>query len=56
MTLLNENQIGFMIWQLSRKAECSSLIRSDVTKYTDWTYDGLAPHGQWFVDTFKQYQ
>ncbi|MBR1377275.1 MAG: glycoside hydrolase family 5 protein [Bacilli bacterium] len=56
MNILNNNNIGFVIWQLSNKNEGSSLIRSDVTKLSNWTYDELSAHGKWFYDTLKQYK
>ena len=54
--ILDENNIGFMIWQLSNKDEGSSLIKNDVTKLTDWNYDELTDHGKWFVNKLKEYQ
>lgn len=53
MNLLNQYRIGYMIWQLSNKAEGSSLIRNDVTKYSDWDNNELTAHGQWFVRTLR---
>lgn len=56
MKLLNENQIGYIVWQLTNKDEGSSLIKHDVTKLTGWTYEELSPHGQWLVNTLKKYE
>ena len=53
--LLNKNKIGYVVWQLSNKDEGSSLIKHSCEKMTDWSYQELSAHGQWLVDTLKQY-
>ena len=54
LDLLDENNIGYVIWQLSNKNEGSSLIRSDVDKVTGWTIDELSNHGKWYVNRLKE--
>ena len=52
--IINQNQLGYIVWQLTNKNESSSLIRNDCFKLTDWDYEDLTPHGKWFVDLGKQ--
>ena len=56
MKILDDNKIGYFVWQLTNKAEGSSLIRNDVNKYTNWTYDELSNHGKWLVDNLSKYE
>lgn len=56
MEILDDKKIGYFVWQLTNKAEGSSLIRNDIEdKYTNWTYDELSEHGKWLVDNLKRY-
>lgn len=45
INLLNENRISYIIWNLSNKAETSSLIASECKKTSDFTDDDLTPGG-----------
>lgn len=46
---LDSNHIGFIAWNLSNKAESSSLISSGVQKKSGWNYDELSESGKWLV-------
>lgn len=49
ISFLDENHIGFIAWNLSNKAESSSLISSGVQKKSGWNYDELSESGKWLV-------
>lgn len=51
---LNDNQISYVMWNLSNKDESSALIKSDITNTADLTYDDLTASGQWYYDTVKK--
>ena len=51
--LLDRYGIGFVAWNLSNKAESSSLISSSCSKTSGWTYDELSQSGQWLVGIFN---
>lgn len=53
MNLLNENNISFVIWNLSNKQETSAIISSSSNKTTGWTLDELSDAGKWFVEELK---
>jgi len=53
--LLDDNKIGYMVWQLTNKDEGSSLISHECQKYSNWTYDELSDHGKWLYDTLQKY-
>ena len=53
--LLNQNNIGYFMWNLSNKNEGSAIIKSNVNKTTGWSYDELTEHGKWLVDKLKTY-
>ncbi len=48
--LLDTYGISYAIWNLSNKDETSSLIKADVSKTSDFTYDDLSESGQWMYD------
>lgn len=48
MNLLNQYQIGSVIWNLSNKTESSALIQSGSPKTSGWTDSDLSAGGQWF--------
>ena len=47
--LLDQYNIGFVAWNLSNKAESSSLIVSGSSKTSGWTYDELSESGKWLI-------
>lgn len=49
ISFLDDNNIGFIAWNLSNKAESSSLISSGVQKKSGWNYDELSESGKWLV-------
>ncbi len=51
--LINEYNLSYAGWNVSNKAEASSLIRSDCTKTSDWTDEELSETGLWLKETMK---
>lgn len=51
---LGENQISYVMWNLSNKDESSALIKSDVTSTTNLSYNDLTASGQWYYDNVKK--
>ena len=47
MELIEEYNLSFFSWNLSNKAETSSLISSSCSKTSDWTEDELSDSGKW---------
>ncbi len=47
---LDDNQISYVMWNLSNKDESSALIKSDVTSTTNLTLDDLTESGQWYLE------
>lgn len=45
--LMDEYGISSCMWSLCNKAEGASIIRSDVSKMSDFTDDELTEHGRW---------
>lgn len=41
--------ISYCIWNLSNKAESSSLINSNCSSVTGWTYNDLSEEGKWYL-------
>lgn len=54
MTLLKENGIGYIYWNLSNKDEACALLRSACTSVSDWTNEDYSPAGQWFYQNQLQ--
>lgn len=50
LDMLDENNISYSMWNLSNKDESSSMIKSDVTKTSDLSYDDLTDAGKWYID------
>lgn len=50
MDLLNEEKIGYIIWNLSNKAETSSIIKADCDKEFGFTDDDLSECGKRMKD------
>lgn len=53
LNLMNENNISFIAWSLSNKAETSALIRSDCNKYSGWEESDLTDTGKWFRNAIR---
>ena len=51
ITLLNDNGIGYIYWNLSNKDEACALLRSTCTSVSGWTDQDYSPAGQWFFQT-----
>lgn len=54
MKFLNENNISWVMWNLSNKQETSAIISSNCNKTTGWTNDELSESGKWFVEALKK--
>ena len=50
--LLDQYGIGMVAWNLSNKAESSSLISSGCQKTSGWTYEELSQSGKWLVGVY----
>ena len=53
--LLDQNNVGFVAWNLSNKAESSSLISSGCQKKFGWTYDELSESGKWYIGVLNEH-
>ncbi len=53
--LLDQHNVGFVAWNLSNKAESSSLISSGCHKKSGWTYDELSESGKWLVGVLNEH-
>ncbi len=53
--LLDQYNVGFVAWNLSNKAESSSLISSGCHKKSGWTYDELSESGKWLVGVLNEH-
>ena len=53
--LLDQYNVGFVAWNLSNKAESSSLIASGCQKKSGWTYDELSESGKWYVGVLNEH-
>ena len=53
--LLDQNNVGFVAWNLSNKAESSSLISSGCQKKSGWTYDDLSESGKWYIGVLNEH-
>lgn len=54
MNFLNENNISWVMWNLSNKQETSAIINSNCNKVTGWTEDELSNAGKWLVEALKK--
>ena len=50
---LDKNKIGYIAWNLSNKAESSSMIKASCSKVNGFTKDDMSKGGQWFLDMLK---
>ncbi len=49
ISAMDSNNISYCIWNLSNKAETSSLIQSSCNKTSGWTMNELTEAGKWYV-------
>lgn len=49
ISLLDSKSVSYCIWNLSNKAESSSLIVSGCSKTSGWTQSDLSEEGRWYV-------
>ena len=54
LSLLDQNNISYIIWNLSNKNETSSLIKADVTKVSNFTDDDLSSGGLMMREFLKR--
>lgn len=50
LEFLDKNEISYVMWNLSNKAESSALINSDVTDPSTITEDDLTESGKWYFE------
>ena len=53
MKLLNTYGVSYMAWNLSNKAESSSLLKSSCQKKSGWTESDLSKSGKWLISAMK---
>ncbi len=53
VSLMNEYDVSYAVWNLSNKDESSSILSSDVTKTSGFTYDDLSESGKWLYDMLQ---
>ncbi len=51
--LMNEYDVSYAVWNLSNKDESSSILASDVSKTSGFTYEDLSESGKWVYDMLK---
>lgn len=49
ISAMDSNNISYCIWNLSNKAETSSLIQSGCNKTSGWTTNELSEAGKWYI-------
>lgn len=54
--VLKENNISFVCWNLSNKAESSSILASGTTKISNFTNEDLSECGKWLKATLNNIQ
>ena len=52
--LLEENQISYVLWNLSNKNESCAFLKPDCQKISDFTEKDLSEEGKWYVDILKK--
>lgn len=53
LDVMIENNVSFVMWNLSNKEESSAMIQSHCTKTSGITVDELAPAGKWLVSRYN---
>ncbi|MCR5097619.1 MAG: glycoside hydrolase family 5 protein [Lachnospiraceae bacterium] len=51
--LLDKNKTSYCMWNISNKAEASSIIKPEVTKTSGFTKSDLTTSGKWFINKLK---
>ncbi len=51
--LLDKNKTSYCMWNISNKAETSSIIKPEVTKTSGFTKSDLTDSGKWFINVLK---
>lgn len=54
LEFLNNNDISWVMWNLSNKQETSALISSSCNKLTGWIEEELSESGIWLVEALKE--
>lgn len=49
MQVIQDNDVSYVIWNLSNKQESSALINPSCNKVSGWTKDDLSESGKWFT-------
>ena len=55
ISFLDKYQVGYVAWNLSNKAESSSLINSYCNKTSGFAKSDLSESGQWFYDLLRKH-
>ena len=53
ISLLEDNQISYVLWNLSNKDEASAFLKPECQKTTGFTEDDLSDEGKWYVGVLK---
>lgn len=53
ISLLEDNQISYVLWNLSNKDEASAFLKPECQKTTGFTEDDLSDEGKWYVCVLK---
>ena len=54
ITLMNEYDMSYCIWNLSNRDEAAALIRKDCNKIKDLSFEEWNPEGQWFLQLMER--
>ena len=52
ISILRENGIGYVCWNLSNKDESSALLKSSTNNISNWEDDELSQEGLWVKRTY----
>ena len=55
IALLENGNVSWCMWSLSKVAEASAFIRSTVPKYSGFAEEDYTPTGLWLLETLKQH-
>ena len=53
LDFMNSNQLSFIAWSLSNKAETSALISSGCSAKSGWSDGDLSETGRWFKNAIS---
>ena len=54
LTFLDKNNISYMAWSLSNKAESSAFIKSGCSNTGKWSSKNLTAAGKWITNWYKK--